>query len=322
MPSLFDSPMRKSLLALLLILSACGQNAPPEKPADKEAQPGVSLSADDVKSLGIQTVAVQAAQFRREVTGYGIVTSLDTIGQSDAEYATAAAAAAQSTAAAARARSLSTGDEAAVSREMLEAAESKATADRASLALAERKADAAFGIHPPWRNPRERAVIMARLASGRTVLVRVTFPLGALPQGVPSALTIRRLGPGQSWTAKTVWAAPADPAFPGRGFYALIDGSDLAQNEHVVAAVSQGPLQAGVTVPAGALLLSEGEALVYVQTAPGHYVRAAVATDKPVGNGYFVAAGMGLAPGQQIVTSGAGILLAHEVNPSSAGGDD
>ena len=316
--------MRKILVVLLplLLLAACGQSDAPDKKADKEEGPGVSLKADEVKSLGIETAVAQAASFRREVTGYGVVAPLDTIGQSDAEYATAAAAAAQSAAAAARARSLSTGDEAAVSREVLEAAVSKAEADQASLALAERKADAAFGIHPPWRDARERAAVMARLASGKTVLVRVTFPLGSLSAGLPATLKIRRLGGAEGWSARTIWDAPADPAFPGRGFYALIDGSDLAQNEHVVAAVPAGPSQSGVVVPAASLLLSEGEASVYLETQSGHYVRARIGTDKPVENGYFVALGMGIAPGQHVVTSGAGILLAHEVNPSSAAGDD
>jgi hypothetical protein len=312
--------MRKSLLLFLLLLAACGPDAAPDKKAEKEAQPGVTLSAAEIKSLGIETRPAQAASFRREITGYGVVTALDAIAQSDADYAMAAAAAAQSAAAAARARSLGAGEEAAVSREVVEAAVSKAAADQASLALAERKAGAAFGIHPPWRSPQERAAIMRRLSSGQTVLVRVTFPLGSLPAGLPSSLQIRRLGGAQNWTARTIWEAPADPAFPGRGFYALIDGSDLAQNEHVVAAVPVGPAQSGVVVPSASLLLSEGEASVYLQTAPGHYARTRIGTDKPVENGYFVPSG--ITQGQQIVTSGAGILLAHEVNPSSSAGGD
>ena len=116
--------MQKSTVALLLLLAACSPSAQPDKKEAKDTGPGVSLEADDVKALGIQTVPLRAAAFQRQVAGYGVVTPLDTIAQSDADYMTASAAAAQSGAAAARARSLGTGEEAAVSREVVEAAQS------------------------------------------------------------------------------------------------------------------------------------------------------------------------------------------------------
>ena len=314
--------MRKPFLALLLLLAACGPGAEPDKKEAKDTGPGVSLEADDVKALGIQTAAVQAATYQRDVRGYGVVTSLDTIAQSDAEYLTASAAASQSDAAAARARSLGTGEEAAVSREVVEAAASKAAADQAALALARRKADAAFGIHAPWKTPAERAEIMARLASGKTVLVRVTFPLGALNRATPAILKITRLGgEGQSWTANKVWDAPADPAFPGRGFFGLVDGSDLAQNEHVIASVPVGVAQNGVMVPASALLMGEGESSVYVEDKDNHFLRTRVDATRPVENGYFLAPGAGLKPGDKVVTGGAGLLLSREINPSTDAGE-
>ncbi|MGH6827596.1 MAG: hypothetical protein ACREFW_01640 [Rhizomicrobium sp.] len=314
--------MRKSAFLLLLVLSACGPSASPDKEAEKPAQPGVTLTPDQVKSLGVETASIQSASFRRQVIGYGVVTAIDAIAQTDADFATASAAAAQSAAAAARARTLSTGEEAAVSREVLEAADSKAAADQAALALAQRKADSVFGIHAPWRTRAARAAIMARLTSGRTVLVRVTFPLGSLQAGLPAFLTITRLGGQERWTARTIWDAPGDPAFPGRGFYALVDGSDLAQNEHVIAAVPVGTSEVGVMVPASALLLGEGESSVYLEIGPGHYVRAQVPTDKPDGNSYFIDKAMGIKSGQQVVTQGAGLLLSREINPGGGGGDD
>jgi hypothetical protein len=251
-----------------------------------------------------------------------VVTALDTIAQNDAEVMTAQAAAAQSQAAAARAQSLATGEEAAVSREVVETAQSKAAADQAALMLARRKTDAAFGHNAPWHDAASRQAIMARLASGNTVLVRVTFPLGALGNAVPATLEIARLGANpKSWTASTVWEAPADNAFPGRGFYALVDGSDLAQNEHVTAMVPVGAAESGVTVPATALVYGESEAWAYVQTQPGTFLKTKIDTGKALGEGYFTADGAGIRAGQPVVTSGAGLLLAHEVNPSTAAED-
>ena len=258
-----------------------------------------------------------AAQFTGRIAGYGVVTALDTIAQADSDFLTAQAAAAQSHAAALRARSLSTGEEAAVSREVAEAAQSKAAADAAALALARRKTEAAFGLRSPWRDAASRQAVMQRLASGAEVLVRATFP--ATGGAAPKTVEISRMGSdGKTWTAHTVWDAPADAAVPGRSFYVLLDGSDLAQNERVTAAIPTGAPAPGATVPAKALVFGESEAWVYVQTAPRTFLRTKVDTNRPLGDGYFVD---NIKAGDKIVVGGAGLLLAHEVNPSTEAGD-
>jgi hypothetical protein len=311
---------RLIVLAALVLLSSCGR--PEQKPAaESEAEaPGLTLKTEEVESLGITTAPATAASWRQRVNGYGVVTPLDTIAQTDADVMTAQAAATQSAAAAARARSLSTGEEAAVSREVLETAQSKAAADTAALALARRKLEATFGRKAPWHDATSRQAIMARLASGRSVLVRVTFPLGSLDNETPPALQIARLGANpKSWTTSAIWEAPSDATIPGRDFYALLDGSDLAQNEHVTAAVSVGTAQAGVTVPAAALVYGESEAWVYIQTRPGTFLKTRIDTSKAMGDGYFVA--QGVRAGQPVVVGGAGLLLARETNPSTAAED-
>jgi len=304
--------------AALLLLAACGKPAA-DKPVEKEAEtPGLTLKAEEIASLGIATVPAQAASWRQQISGYGVVTALDAIAVNDAEVMTAQAAAAQSQAAAARARSLATGEEAAVSREVVETAQRKAADDQAALMLARRKTDAAFGHNAPWHDAASRQAIMARLASGRSVLVRVTFPLGALGNATPATLQIARLGANpKSWTTSTIWEAPSDKTFPGRGFYALLDGSDLAQNEHVTATVPVGAVQAGVTVPAAALIYGDNEAWVYVRTQPETFLKTKIDIGKPLGDGYFVADGAGIRVGQPVVTSGAGLLLARQTNPST-----
>ena len=314
----------KRVIAALafLLLSACSKSDEAAKKEDADAGPGIALNAEETKSLGIATATAQAASWRREITGFGVVTALDSVAQADADMVTASATAAQSAAAAARAKSLGTGEEAAVSREVVEMAQSKAAADAAALALARRKADSAFGMHAPWQGAGERAAIVARLASGKTVLVRITFPIGSIGNTTPGSLKLTRLGAGaQSWTAGKIWDAPADPALPGRAFYALVDGSDLAQNEHVTAALPVGPAETGVLVPASALVFGDSETWAYVEDKPHHFLRAGVDISKPVGEGYFLKAGGGIAAGQNVVTGGAGLLMAHEINPSSAAED-
>ena len=75
--------------------------------------------------------------------------------------------------------------------------------------------------------------------------------------------------------------------------------------------------QTGVQIPASALVLSASQPWAYVQTKPGTFLRVPVDMSKPVPGGYFQAAGGGIASGQAIVTSGAGLLLARETNPST-----
>lgn len=312
-------------MAALLLLSACGKDAGDDKtPAAKEDAdtPGVTLKAEEMQSLGLTVQPAAAAQYQGQVSGYGVVTALDAIAQADSDFVTAQATAAQSAAAAARAKSLATGEEAAISREQLEVAESKAAADQAALALARRKSEAAFGLHSPFRDPQSRARMMRELGEGHAVLVRVTVP--AAGGAAPARLVISRMGAdAKSWTSTTIWDAPADPSVPGRSFYAIVQGSDLAQNERVTATIPSGTAQAGVKIPAKAVVFGESEAWVYVQTAARTFLRTKVTTDRPLntgpgGDGYFVT---GIKPGDKIVVDGAGLLLAHEVNPSTAAED-
>ena len=301
-------------LAVLLALTACGKKDKPAE-AEKEAgeAQGLTLKDEEIKSLGLTVQTATPAQFRGRIDGYGVVTPLDAIAQADSEFLTAQAAAGQSAAAANRARSLSTGEEAAISREQLEVAQSKAAADAAALALARRKTEAAFGLHSPWRDAETRQTVMRRLASGDAVLVRATFP--AISGAVPKALDISRMGADRkSWSTHTIWDAPADAAVPGRSFYALVEGSDLAQNERVTAAIPTGKAQSGAKIPAHALVYGESEVWAYVQKDAHTFRRTKVDITHPIDDGYFVTT---VKPGEKVVADGAGLLMAREINPST-----
>ncbi len=139
-------------LAMLLALYACGQPAADSNPAEKEAaeSPGVTLNAEEVESLGFTTAPGAGGALCRpdqrlwRGDGAGCHRPVPM-----PMSLTAQAAASQSQAGAARAQSLATGEEAAVSREVVEARQSKAAADQAALALARRKAEARSGTTHP-----------------------------------------------------------------------------------------------------------------------------------------------------------------------------
>ena len=302
------------VVAALLLLSACGKSDKPAEEKKESAEaPGLTLKAEEIESLGITVQPATTARFVGRISGYGVVAGLDTIAQADSEVQAAQAVAAQSQAASARARALAGGEDAAISREQLEVAQSKAATDAAALALAQRKTEAAFGLRSPWRDGASRQAVMRRLAAGEAVLVRVTFP--ATGGAIPKQLDISRMGADtKSWTARTVWDAPADAAVPGRSFYALVEGSDLAQNERVTAAIATGQAQAGAKIPAKALVFGESEAWVYTQTGANTFLRTRVDISRPTGDGYFVSS---VKPGDKVVVDGAGLLLAREINPST-----
>ena len=147
----------------------------------------VTLDAATKAHLGIATAAAQAVQYRGDVRGYGQVLGLDTLAQADADLSLAEASARASQAALTRAQGLFNADTG-VSRQVLETAEHQAETDAAQLALAQRKAAAAWGHDAPWRDAAQRRALMAKIAGGDVAIVRATFPAGSFGAAAPTGM--------------------------------------------------------------------------------------------------------------------------------------
>jgi len=280
---------------------------------------GLQLQAESLSRLGVRMAPLKAKESQPVVTGYGVVIDLEKLAQVDADLATAEAAVKTSRDALERIRKLF--ERKVAARPALDSAENQEAADAAKLALAQRRAMFVLGVHPPWKTPQERASIMARLEHGSVILVHATFPAGRV-SATPSELGIARPLRSPSsieWTTSTIWKAPADPAIPGRSFFALVRDTDLSQGERVVVTARQGNPVPGVVVPASAIVVSEGSTWCYVLVEPDTFARRPVDTRMPEGDGYFVT--HGLASGDRVVTAGAGLLLAHEANPEPEAGE-
>jgi hypothetical protein len=110
-----------------------------------------------------------------------------------------------------------------------------------------------------------------------------------------------------------VWDAPADVSVPGRSFFALLKGGDFIEGERLLVwAPGAGRTQSGVLIPAASVVISNGKYWCYVERQPGHYLRVAVSADRPLADGYVVTDGITV--GDKLVTTAAGLLLAHETN--------
>jgi len=306
-------------LALLPVPFAYGQDEdePPER--------NVSMDAPTVARLGISFGKLEPAQFLAQTRGFGMIMGFDTVAQTDSELTTAEVAVAASQAALTRARALFNAN-VSVSRQTVEAAERQAAADSAQLALAQRKAVAVWGPNLPWRNSAERSALIAKLAAGDLALARVTLPTSAVGDSVPKVLTLERVDAAQgarNWKATTIWNAPADPTVPGRSFFVLIDAArGLVPGERLIAYLPMGTAQKGVVVPASAMLIAEGKAWYYtverlqpaIPAAPiERFTREELDISRPTDAGYFVPNGR---VGQEIVVTGAGLVLARETGTS------
>ena len=319
--------MKATRVALVLAfalpaLVGCDKDADKKADSDKTdtAQYQVALSSEDIEHLGIATTPLRPAQYVPDVRGFGSVTSFEALAQSISDVTTAEAAAEQSRAALAHARSLA--DEKLITRDALATAERQSTTDSAQVLLTQRKQAVAFGRNAPWHSKGESDAIFAQLASGHLVLVRVSFPSSVPSRTVPETLTIRRVQQptnGQSWNAIKIWEAPADPNLPGWGFFALVENSDLAEGERVLALMPVGKPITGFLVPGNAVVLNGNQAWYYSQSKAGVYTRHALDISQPMDGGYFVKGGF--TAGQPVVTQGESELLAHELNPSSGDKD-
>jgi hypothetical protein len=330
--------MNKKLLALCVALaglSAC-HKSPPEvtatadsksigaanaeegkdnKQAGKEkvAGDGVSLTPAQIEKIGLKTEALKVVDYAEETAGYGTVIPHEAIAQAVAELATAQAAERQSRSALARTQRLS-GTPGAMSADIEEANARQLAVDNAALNLAKQRLSATFGQKPPWNGGGSQALLQA-LADGSTQLVRVTFPLGALPGEGPKTLSASRLGSGEAakrWKLTSVWPAPADATVPGRSFFSVLRAGELGEGERIIAWAPIGAPRPGVLVPADSVVISEGKYWCYIETKPGTFVRTEIDTGKPFENGYVMT--RGVEAGDKVVARGAAQLLAQESN--------
>ena len=320
-----DSIHRTVVLALCLLLGACNPQAPvaeagkPDIAAEPEHRSGVTLTAEEAGHLGIAVAGAAAAAYVPEQAGYAVALGHEAIAQAAADIASAEAAARQSRAAWERIQRLA-GSPGAASTEATDSAQRQAATDAAAWALAQRKASSIWGQHPSWQTS-GGGILLTDLARGDVKLLRVTFPLGSVSGRAPPRLRLARLdaGPGRErWSTAIVWDAPADASVPGRSFFAALRSTDVAEGERLLVWAATGAAstaEAGVLVPAAALVMSEGQFWVYIETAPHSFARTLLDTSRPLDDGYFVKDA--IKPGAAIVISGAGLLLARETNPST-----
>jgi hypothetical protein len=299
---------------------AAGEKEEKNEEKDEGGAGEVKLTSEEVAKLGISTAAATAVQYVPAKQGFGVVMSHDAIAQAVADVATAQAGLRLSQAALSRIARLD-GTAGAQSAEAHESAARQAAVDAAALRLAEAKLSALLGQRPPWAG-KDDSKMLTELAEGHAKLLRVTFPLGVLNGAAPNGLRVSRLDGatvGERWTARPVWDAPFDSGIPGRSFFAMLQHTDVGEGERVLIWAagdnhSERP-ESGILVPPTAVVVIDGKYWCFVEREPGVFSRSVLDISQPMADGYFVRDG--IKPGELIVTSAAGLLLARQTNPSS-----
>jgi len=321
-------------LIALSLLAGCGagaasgntaaQTVQAQNASDSDDESGggsVVLTPEQANALGIVTTPAQAVTFAPAATGLGVVLGHEPFAQMAADLATAVAAARQSRTALTRIQHL-TGGPGALGADALESATKQRSADDAALALARRKVTATLGPQFPVRGS-DADSVLAAVADGATKVARITFPPGALSGALPTRLRLFSLDEGTSgaaWTADTIWEAPRDPTLPGRSVFALLTKTDIPEGARVQASPMAHSGTPGVLIPDAAVVISNGRYWCYIRKSTTTFARIAVDIARPLAAGYFVPAD-GLAPGEPIVTAGAGLLLARQTNRASGPAD-
>jgi hypothetical protein len=298
---------------------AAGDKDEKKDEKDEAGSGEVKLTEEEVAKLGIATSAAAAVQFVPAKQGFGVVMSHDAIAQAVADVTTAQAGLRLSQAALARIARLD-GTPGAQSAEARESATRQSAVDTAALRLAEAKSSALFGQRPPWAGRNDNKML-TDLAEGHAKLLRVTFPLGVVNGAAPNNLRTSRLDAatvGERWTARPVWDAPFDSSIPGRSFFAILQHTDVGEGERLLVWANGDSAErgeSGILVPPSAIIVTDGKYWCFVEKEPGVFSRAPLDIGRPMADGYFVKDA--IKPGDLIVTTAAGLLLARQANPSS-----
>ncbi len=287
----------------------------------------VTVSAESQKASGMLTAALAEASSTAAADVYGIVVNLQPLFEARGRYLAAVtqrravrAAAANSRAEYERLKQLYA-DDRNVSERAVQAAEAQWKGDEARVQGAEQAAEsirdeirAAWGsVITEWSvDPQEPRFVA--LAAQRAVIVKVSVPFDLQASVGRAPLTVAPMT-ARSTRMSVRYLSPApqtDAGLPGATYFYLVEGQGLRSGMRVAGELKLGgKAREGVAVPEAAVVWHGGRAWAYVREAPTEFVRKPVSTAEEIGNAWFNAEGF--EPGDEVVVSGAQLLLSEEL---------
>lgn len=284
----------------------------------------VKLSAEAQQASGITVEALKSASHQAEIVSYGSVVGIEPLIDLRARYLAARADANAVRAAIANSqqeyqRLLALNrDNKNISDRAVQAAEAAWKADEAKLAAAETQASGIRdSMRQQWGETLARWATdgqgnaLAKLLSHEEALIQIVLPGDSTPaekiEIVPAGAHTKPA------TATLVAASPqTDPTLQGRTYYLRAPAGELRAGMRVEARFKgQGKQAAGVVVPNTAVVWYSGKAWAYRKQDDDQFVRSLVDTSQEAGDGWFNRSGFN--PGEEVVTSGAQLLLSEEL---------
>jgi hypothetical protein len=283
--------------------------------ADTSAPAPVQLSPADQQRLQIVAAPLGRGEQVPRLEGYAQVLDATQFVTLVGDWQSAAAAAEASTNEAKRLALLQQ-DEDNASLKSVQAARAVASADQAKVRTLSARIALEWSpalIHAP-------AALAQRLSDGRTVLIRVEFPLvAALADGTDVSLTAPG-DTGQHWIGRILSKATGTQIVgPGTAYLAATFAPELHVGQRLLANAQAGAALTGSLLPAAAVVTYASQLWCYEKTDTNHFVRRSVPPDAAaIPPGYLVATSFTSHP---IVVHGASLLLSAEHASSTLASD-
>jgi hypothetical protein len=299
----------------------------PSRVVTEKGMTVINISAATQKQSEITTSPLKSGKHQSSVSSYGSVVSIDNLIDLRSRYLAAKAdievlrtALSYNKSEFARLQALNQDDKN-ISDKAVATARSNIKADEAKIAAAESSAKSITdSMRQMWGDTLtqhatnlEKSELLQNLISNQEVLIQITLPFDAAEPAQNSSIMIApTAAPGQSIRALHLSRAPASSStIQGKTYFYHAKTKELRAGMQVNAvSATTSKMSDGVIIPNSAIIWYAGKSWVYKKTADDKFSRIPVDTDIEIGNGWFYQGS--LKPDDQVVTSGAQLLLSEE----------
>lgn len=200
----------------------------------------------------------------------------------------------------------------------VEAARAQSTGDQSRVQTAQAQLLGTWGTTLSRMSMNAREQLAQNILAGRVVLLRAEVSGAA---GMLSTQTVRLQLAAEARTlpARLLGSLPQATQTTGRAYLLSVAMAtpDLQPGQLLSAQLQDaGRTLSGISLPRAAVLRWQGRHWAYIEIEPGHYQREALTIAQWLEDAVLVTAG--IKAGDQVVTTGAGLLLGAELQPADA----
>lgn len=298
----------------------------PSHVTTENGAPTIVLSVESQRQSGIVASKLASSAHQAAVSSFGTVVSIDTLIELRTRYLAAVAEANIVRASIASSRqeyqrmAQLNRDNRNVSDRAVAVAEAALKSDEAKMAAAETSASSIRdAMRQQWGEVLAKHATQSssgplqRLLQYQDVLVQVTLPFDTPTPAANAPLLIAPTGSqDKAIPASFLSASPqTDSTIQGKTFYYTAPAANLRAGMRVTARLpAQEKASAGVVVPHKAVVWFANKAWAYRKDSADKFVRTQINTDIEAGDGWFNVTG--IKAGDEVVTSGAQLLLSEE----------